>query len=199
MNGYRSEFRGTTTCDKLIGGLKATDPTSWENFARVYSPLVYAWCRRSQLSEHDAADVVQEVFRSVYRGMTQFQRHQSGSFRGWLRTITTNKIRDHHRQSLRIGLPKGGSSAATRLLRIPDLIATDSQARESEDLELVTRTALQVAESEVEPRTWQAFSRVVMDGQAAVLVAEQMGMSVGAVYTLKSRILRRIRELIDAG
>ncbi len=47
---------------------------------------------------------------------------------------------------------------------------------------------------EFEERTWQAFYRVTVEGQAAKHVAENLGVTPSAVRLAKSRVLRRLRE-----
>jgi RNA polymerase sigma-70 factor (ECF subfamily) len=50
------------------------------------------------------------------------------------------------------------------------------------------------AESWFEERSWQAFWRVVVEGQRLADVAAELGLTRNAVYIAKSRILRRLRE-----
>ncbi|HKI18288.1 MAG TPA: sigma factor-like helix-turn-helix DNA-binding protein, partial [Isosphaeraceae bacterium] len=45
--------------------------------------------------------------------------------------------------------------------------------------------------------TWQAFWQTAVEGRSGQEIAESLGMSVGAVYTSKSRILDRIRKEIE--
>ena len=90
-NGEEAGETGTT----LLARIKNKDPDGWERFVHLYSPLIYRWCRQSGLNETDAADVGQEVFHAVARGIENFHRTQvGGTFRGWLRTIVQNKLRD---------------------------------------------------------------------------------------------------------
>jgi RNA polymerase sigma-70 factor (ECF subfamily) len=58
----------------------------------------------------------------------------------------------------------------------------------------VLRCLLDLMELEFEPTTVQAFQRVALDGAAAEEVGRELGLSVGAVYVAKSRVLKRIRE-----
>ena len=44
----------------------------------LYSPLVYRWCRRMGVTRSDAADVSQEVFRSVAGHIVGFPSPGSG-------------------------------------------------------------------------------------------------------------------------
>jgi RNA polymerase sigma-70 factor (ECF subfamily) len=52
-----------------------------------------------------------------------------------------------------------------------------------------------------EPRTWDAFWRVTIDGQSPADVAADLGVSANVVYLARSRVLRRLAdqfaELID--
>jgi DNA-directed RNA polymerase specialized sigma24 family protein len=58
---------------------------------------------------------------------------------------------------------------------------------------------LETIRGEIEPRTWQAFSLLMLEGQPPDEVAGQLGISAGALRQIKYRILRRLRqELGDA-
>jgi RNA polymerase sigma-70 factor (ECF subfamily) len=45
--------------------------------------------------------------------------------------------------------------------------------------------------------TWQAFWQTAVEGKHAKQVAHSLGLSVGAVYVAKSRVLARLKELIQ--
>ena len=51
--------------------------------------------------------------------------------------------------------------------------------------------------TEFEERTWRAFWAAAVDGRPAAEVAAELGMSPGAVYIAKSRVLKRLREEFD--
>ena len=53
---------------------------------------------------------------------------------------------------------------------------------------------LSLVQGDFEPRTWQAFWRTAVDNLPAREVAGELGMTVGAVYMAKSRVLARIRQ-----
>ena len=46
--------------------------------------------------------------------------------------------------------------------------------------------------------TWQAFWHTAVDGLMASEVGQRLGMTPGAVYVAKSRVLSRLREEIDS-
>lgn len=44
---------------------------------------------------------------------------------------------------------------------------------------------------------WSAFERTWRDGAATATVANELGLTVTAVYVAKSRVLARLRDEID--
>ena len=61
----------------------------------------------------------------------------------------------------------------------------------------VLHCLLEAIELEFEPATVQAFRRLALDGASGAQVASELGMTIGAVYAARSRVLRRLRELAD--
>ena len=58
----------------------------------------------------------------------------------------------------------------------------------------LTDRAMEVVKGEFQPATWQAFWRTAIDGTPAAEVGAGLGMSAGAVYVAKSRVIARLRE-----
>lgn len=179
----------------LVGRLKLQDPSAWRQLAELYGPLVYSWVRISGLNEHDAADVVQEVFSAVHAGLDRFRKERpTDRFRDWLWTITRRRTCDHLRKLGKQVIAKGGSDAYQQLQEFPEEIpsADDPQAASAE-ADLVRR-ALDLVRSEFEDRTWQACLQTAVDGRNPADVAADLGMSVGALYVARSRVLKRLRQ-----
>jgi len=190
----------SSTSTNLVRQVQANQADAWARLVDLYGPLVWHWCRQSDLSQEDQADVFQQVFQSVIRKIGEFQRSPArGSFRGWLLTITQNHVRDHFRRQSRHPAAAGGSEAHRRLLALQDPDAEDSST--STGVHPVTRLlhqTLQAIRPDFEPRTWQAFWRTTVDGQSSSAVAKETGMTSGAVRKAKARVLTRLRcELGD--
>lgn len=186
------DSRTSTTLLRLAQG---NDPAAWHRLVNLYSPLVYRWCRQAGLQDADCVDLGQEVFRAVARKLGDFRRDRAGdSFRGWVRAITRNKLRDHFRAQAAAAEPVGGSTARDVLGQIPDT-ADDSAAEPlREETALLYRRALDLIAAEFEPQTWQAFWRVAVEDQKPADVAQALGVTPNAVYLATSRIRRRLRE-----
>ena len=195
--------RDPDTSSSLLVRMRDNDREGWERFVRLYSPLVYRWCRQCGLRADFAADIGQEVFQAVATAMSRYHHDQQGdTFRGWLRKITTNKVQDFVRkEQTRIGCDGiGGSDALTRLREISD---NESEPEERQNDELVLlRRAIEMVLSEFEESTRGAFLRLVLDEKDPADVAQELGLTVNAVYLAKSRIRRRLRTefagLIDS-
>jgi RNA polymerase sigma-70 factor (ECF subfamily) len=176
------------------------DQAAWKEFLDRYVPKIYGWCRRYRLQEADAADVTQEVLGKLVRGLQSFTYDPArGSFRGWLKTITANAVRDLTASWTRTGRGTGTPAGATELqaLQAPDAVAALVEALEQEaQLELL-RAAEARVEARVQPHTWRAYRLTALEQQPAAAVAQELGMPLAEVYVAKSRVLRLLRQEVD--
>lgn len=179
----------------LLERLKLQSPEAWRRLVHLFGPLVYQWCRRHGLQAADAADVGQEVFRSVACGIGRFRRERpEDTFQGWLWTITRSKIADNWRQERRQPQATGGSTAQARLADLAAAEPVELPTAEPEIGNSLYHRGLRLIRGEFAERTWKAFWRVAVDGRPPAEVAEEMGLSVNSVYLAKSRVLHRLRK-----
>jgi RNA polymerase sigma-70 factor (ECF subfamily) len=186
----------TATSLSLIERVKVNDAAAWDQLVNLYGPLVFHWCRSWDLQHQDTADVCQEVFQAVATHIGCFRKEKDGdTFRGWLRTITRNKIHDHFRRLGREPGGIGGTDAQTRFAELPAPAPgePDSAAGDDAERRLFFRV-LELIHAEFEEKTWQAFWRSAVDGQAPKDVGADLAMSAGAVRVAKYRVLHRLRE-----
>jgi RNA polymerase sigma-70 factor, ECF subfamily len=185
----------------LLDQIRTRRPEAWQRLVDLYGPVVYRWCRQLGVAQADAADVVQDVFAAVAAGAGRFRREKpEHSFGAWLRTVTRNKVNDHFRRRRGLLDAEGGTNAQQRLLDLPESVeeSLSMTSKLDPDARFVHR-ALEVVRAEFEPRTWDAFWRIAVDGQSPAEVAAAMNLSLPAVYQAKSRVLRRLRrELNDS-
>ncbi|TWU51856.1 RNA polymerase sigma factor [Rubripirellula reticaptiva] len=183
-----------TTSPTLLFAIREGNAVAWQRLVRIYGPLVVGWCRRCGLQESDAFDVSQEVLLGVSESLDRFelrpiQTPGTGSFRGWLWTITRNKIADHQRRTAGKAQAGGGTGALQQILSLPD--QSPETTEDVADLHLRLLGELKLSFNET---TWTAFWRVAVEGDAAKDVADDLGISVWAIYKAKSRILAKLRE-----
>jgi RNA polymerase sigma-70 factor (ECF subfamily) len=187
----------SATCASLIARARTQEANAWNELIDLYGPLIAHWCYRCNLDSHSVADCVQDVFAAVASSLDTYQSTKdSGGFRSWLWTITSNKIKDFFRRNRHRVAASGGSSAFARLQLIPDAISEsipeDEPSSEIQLHELVARGLNQVR-AEFKPRTWQIFERTVIDQLPTASVAAEFGIQASAVRQIRSRVLRRLR------
>jgi len=184
----------TGTSRSLLERARAADADAWDRLVRLYGPFVFQWCRRWDLQDQDIADVFQDVFQAVATHLADFRKERPGdTFRGWLRTITRNKVLDHFRRQGREPGGAGGTDALQRLAELP-APAADADAADRELDSVLFRQGLELIRAEFEDRTWQAFWRTTVDDLPPKDVAAELSMSPGSVRVAKCRVLRRLRE-----
>jgi RNA polymerase sigma-70 factor, ECF subfamily len=165
------------------------DEKSWSRLVQLYTPLLFFWARRSGETEHDAADLVQDVFVALVQALPTFAYDpSSGKFRNWLRTLLLNKLRDRHRRDAR------RSEANARHVREGELPDGAEAFWEAEYQKELARRALQLMQEDFAPNTWKACWETVVQGRPADEVARELGISENAVYIARCRVLRRLRQ-----
>ncbi len=191
-----------TLSTSLLDGAKRMDSTSWSRLVTTFGPIVYGWSRAAGISAAGSADVVQDVFVTVARGIGSFERQkESGSFRSWLATITRSRVRDHLRIRARREAATGGTDAWQHLQQ-QAAPATDASRDESIDSSInlqsaersLSKQTLELVAVEFEQKTWKAFWMTTVEDRAVAEVANELGMSAASVYQARSRILRRLRQ-----
>ena len=186
---------GLATSASLIARVRDRDNVAWSELIELYAPLVYYWCRKTNIAEQDIPDVLQDVFRSVVTNIATFRNDRpSDTFRGWLRTVTRSKLNDYFRQQARIPVAAGGSDFRARIERVPDPIGEESDVEEVRLENVLFHRGLERIRQHFDPKTWQAFWRTAVDGLSAADAAAELGMQPGAVRVAKSRVLQRLRQ-----
>src|SRR5262249_36585557 len=179
----------------LIGLRDAGDRTAWGQFVEIYGPLIFAYGRRRGLQDSDASDLVQEVLRAVASATGRLVYDPArGSFRGWLLTITRHELKRLLRRGSRPASAKGGTTHLALLAEQPD-DANDVRWDREPRVRLFSWAADRVRDR-FQASTWEAFWRTAVSNEPADVVARDLGISVGAVYIARSRVLARMRELI---
>jgi len=193
--GDHHQSNGDSTETSLIVRVQRNDSDAWERLSQLYGPIVYAWARKAGLQPEDASDVMQSVFTSLTTNIERFQRRTtSDSFRGWLWTVTRNKVNDHFRNRNAQATARGGTDAYNLLQALAETPSSADSEDGQNELNQLRRRAIQLVQGQFEGRTWVAFWRTTVEGDAPNEVAADMGISVWAVYKARTRVLQRLRE-----
>ncbi len=187
---------GPTTQPSLLYRLRNTkDKEAWARFVQIYTPVVYRYCKRHRLRGADAADVSQDVLMAIARAMPRFNYDPSqGTFRAWLFTVVRSKLSTF---ASRLARQIQGTGETDVHL---NLAAQPSPEEEADwDKECAQRLfdwASEEIKKESSEKTYQAFWRTAVKNQPTSEVAAALGMTVGAVYIARSRVMAQIRARI---
>ncbi|HMP02192.1 MAG TPA: sigma-70 family RNA polymerase sigma factor [Gemmatales bacterium] len=169
------------------------DDPAWQRFDRVYRPLIARWLRQARLEPADADDLAQEVMLVVVRKVAEFEHAgRPGAFRHWLRQVVGFVLRDRWRSRQRRGETRVALGEPSDQLADPNSELSQYWDREHDGQ--VLRQLLDLLADEFNPTTLRAFERLALEQAQPEDVAQELGLSVGAVYIAKSRVLRRLRE-----
>lgn len=183
----------------LLERVRAHDAPAWERLTRLFTPLVLGWVRRGGVPKANIPDVTQEVFLEVARSIARFRREQPGdTFTGWIRTITRRRVAGYARTRGGEMGPVGGSDARQQLEQVRDPLPSELDAPgEDPDRTELLRRGLELVRGDVAENTWAAFEQITLNNRPPADVAAELGMTLGAVYVAKSRVLKRLREELD--
>lgn len=169
------------------------DALAWEEFCERYRPLVVGFARVRGLQQADAEEVLQDVLLALTRNMPAFRYDPGrGTFRGYLKTLTLRAVLQRFRQK----------DASRANLDLEHEVAVENARAEVEEgwerqwRQHHLRLALARIRAEFNQTDVAAFEAYVGEGRPPAQVAADMGLSVDQVYQVKSRILRRLREIV---
>jgi RNA polymerase sigma-70 factor (ECF subfamily) len=185
-----------STSLSLLNRLQQTDDSkNWNRLVDLYAPLLRLWLQKYEVQSTDADDLVQEVLMAVSKDLKSFDHSgRSGAFRSWLRTILVHRLRNFWRAQGRRPLASADLDIERRLDQLEDPNSEMSEIWNRQHDRHVARQLLAKTESSFEPNTWKAFCRVALDGARPNIVATELGISLNAVFSAKSRVLKRLRQ-----
>lgn len=165
----------------------APDQRDWDRLVELFTPLLYVWGRRLGAQEADASDLVQDVLLTLVKKLPELSYDPNKSFHAWLHTLMHNRWRNHCRRR---------AVAQTVEYVDGDLVDANpvDSLSEEEHRQYLTRRALELLQKDFELSTWKACWETVVEGRSVMEVALELGLSTDAVYTARSRTLRRLRE-----
>ena len=174
------------------------DDRAWTEFTAIYSPLIYRLACRKGFQDADALDLVQEVLRAVASAVDRWDPDPSrGPFRNWLFRIARNMMLNLIASQRRHLRGTGSDEIQSLLEARPSPSSADTALFETEYKRQLFRWAAERVSGEFRGTTWAAFWETGVEGKKAQVVAASLGISIGAVYMAKSRVVARIRQVIE--
>lgn len=175
----------------LVAQLKAGSEEAFAWLIATYHQPIYSLIARTIPTGSDAADVTQEIFVKIYRGISSF--HGEASLRTWIYRIALHEASNqrrwwtrHRRQEVTIEAETGDSSEGHPLC-IKDTLVDEHESPFEMAEHSEMRERIEAALREIP----QQFRAVVvlrdLEGFAYEEIAEILDVNLG---TVKSRLMR---------
>jgi RNA polymerase sigma-70 factor (ECF subfamily) len=191
FEGYEQIARRRATDAELLV-MAARDPDAFGELYDRYSASAYQWARRAGLGEHDALELVAELFAQAWASRGRFRDLREGSAGAWLSGIARNLLASHRRRG-------GVGEKARRRLGMSAIPEADEAARADERLDAEARgPELEAAIDELPSRHREAVRLRVIDELGYSEVAERLRCTEPAARKRVSLGLRALRSRLQA-
>lgn len=201
MHGMTDQFAPIPTRQTLLSRLKDwSDQDSWKEFFEIYWKLIYHAAMRTGLTDAEAQDVVQETIIALSKSMPDFKYDPAvGSFKGYLLTVTSWRIKDQLRRRLPHSPGLGKDETGTgRMAGMADPNGFVPETFWNEEWEKnLMEVARERVKRTVDPKHFQIFDLHVTEEWSASKVAEKLGVTSAFVYVVKYRIARALKKEIE--
>lgn len=173
----------------------AQNAQAWDEFSRLYQPVVYRLARRRGFQHADAEELVQEAMMAVARAVERWVPDpRRGRFRDWLHRIARNLMINFLTRPRHQVWGSGDTDMQQMLEAECDEDAGITQRFEIEYRRQVFHWAAERVRGAVKENSWQAFWLSTIDDLPANQVARQLEMSIGSVYIARSRVMARLQD-----
>lgn len=182
------------TTTSLLDALRdhANEP-AWAQIDARFRPVIAGLARRLGLGQTDADEVAQQTLSEFVRAYREKRYDRSkGRLSSWILGIARNTALKMLREGKR-AVAVGG----TALAGVPDESELRTIWTDERDRAILYRAlAMLRDESSLDDRTLLAFELFAIRGTTAEQTAAQAGISVDQVYVAKSRVTKKLRELV---
>ncbi len=170
----------------LLAKLHAGQPEAQREFAEIYFPVAKRYAEQFTGRDNpDADDIAQDVlFKLCLTKPISYD--PTKNFRGLLMKAVKNRWSDLMKKQKREGTLPGDWIERVKL-DVPDI--TDEEMQLDELL-----LALDVVIRNLSEQARTIFRRVALDGETAVAVAADLGMTAGAIRVALKRVRDKVRE-----
>ncbi len=183
----------TTHVSLLARLADGSDKSAWDEFYERYGELIRRFASSRGIQTADCDDVVQNVLLALTQALPTFEYDPAkGSFRAYLKAVTLRAVTRLQRQKHPAGRLADSEDH-------PDLAVADADAETAWEAEWRAnhvRRALHILEPEFKAAELSAFQRYALEGQDAQETAAALQITVNQVYQAKSRIMKRLVELV---
>lgn len=196
LEKIESEFpaKGLEKSDaELVKACRRGDETAWNDLVDRYQRLIFAIPRRAGLSEEQAADILQEVFLTLFEKLDDIE--QPDKIRSWIVTTAKFKTWGLVRSEKGFYSPETEEEMEQEMARLPDT----SPLADERLIELEQQHLIRAALREVEERCQKILSMIYLrDASASYAdVAEEIGVGETSISPMRARCLKKLAKILN--
>ncbi len=177
---------------ELVKSCQRGDESAWNALVDRYQRLIFAIPRRAGLSEAQSADILQEVFLTLFEKLDEIE--QPERIRSWLVTTAKFKTWGLVRREKGFYSPETEEEMELEMTNLPDnSMLADDKLIELEEQHLI-RTALQ----ELEEKCQKILAMIYLTEPSASYaeVAAAIGVGTTSISPLRTRCLKKLEKIL---
>lgn len=184
-----SLFGKESDLTSLVRRCQRQDSEAWAQLVDRFSAYVYSIARRHRLNDEDAADVFQNTFLALHRGIDRLEEPET--LPKWLAvTASRMSLRAKRVQKKTVSLEAEEGS-------LEDLIASEEATAEQEAASASQALSLRRAVASMKDRCGPLLQMLYFDEDATYQsVSDQLGVPVGAIGPTRARCLEKLRKIL---
>lgn len=164
---------------------------AWAEFQSRYAPVIAGFAAKCGANRQDIDDIIQDVMTSFLGKSGDFLYDPNkGRFRGYLKTCT-----------VRASIRRAGKNMRFRGMPLSELpeaeLAVDPIWDDVWEQQLVAQALRIVREEGADTIAFRAFEQYVLLDRSADIVAAELKTTVNNIHQAKSRITKRLREVVE--
>ena len=184
------------TSTTLLGDLTDSQHVRWGEFVRRYRPMMESYLR-SRYPDLEAEDIISETLTALVGVLKDYRYSpdETGSFHNYLTGILKHKALYRRRVAARHA--KDVVAFRDSAERVDDSRVMDEEQKWKETVFAIAVRQL-MADETIQDRTKQVFLRVAINHESPDAVADSFGLKRNAVDQMKSRMMIKLREIVES-
>lgn len=178
---------------ELVFACRRGDETAWNTLVDRYQRLIFTIPRRAGLSEAQAADVLQEVFLTLFEKLDEIE--QPERIRSWIVTTAKFKTWGIVRSNKGLYSPETEEEMEREMMNLAD----DSPLADDALIELEEQHLIRTALKEMEERCQKILSMIYLRDAAATYseVAAAIGVGETSISPMRARCLQKLAKILQ--